>query len=205
MPIVKDPAAGLVRQAGNGSDHILEALRRGEDIPDRRANLLRLAWDQTMPYAEAERLLPEDEIDDLCDLLDDLRSYGIVHCVHHLQAAQRDGWILSDEDRAWYRRECGLPPEQDWTEADAARLALWRKGIRIADEIEHVAQWLLDARITDDELTARLPSAEHRLVLERVDPQTVTRNDAFLAEADREGWLSADDVWEDLLNDADGQ
>lgn len=205
MPIVKDPAAGLVRQAGNGSDHILEALRRGEDIPDRRANLLRLAWDQTMPYAEAERLLPEDEIDDLCDLLDDLRSYGIVHCVHHLQAAQRDGWILSDEDRAWYRHECGLPPEQDWTEADAARLALWRKDIRIADEIEHVAQWLLDARITDDELTARLPSAEHRLVLERVDPQTMARNDAFLAEADREGWLSADEAWEDLLNDADGQ
>lgn len=205
MPIAKDPAAGLIRRPGNESDPILEALRRSEEIPDRRANLLRLAWDQTMPYAEAERLLPEDEIDDLCDLLDDLRSYGIVHCVHHLRAAQRDGWILSDEDRAWYRRECGLPPEQDWTESDAARLTLWRKGIRIADEIEHVAQWLLDARITDDELTARLPSAEHRLVLERVDPQTMARNDAVLAEADREGWLSADEVWGDLLNDADGQ
>ena len=205
MPIVKDPAAGLVRRAGNGSDPILEALRRGEGIPDRRANLLRLAWDQTMPYAEAERLLPEDEIDDLCDLLDDLRSYGVVHCVHHLQAAQRDGWILSDADRAWYRRECGLPPEQDWTEADAARLTLWRKGIRIADEIEHVAQWVLDARIRYDELTARLPSAEHRLVLERVDPQTMARSDAALAKADREGWLSADDVWEELLDDADDQ
>ena len=205
MPIVKDPAAGLVRRAGNGSDPILEALRRGEDIPDRRANLLRLAWDQTIPHAEAEQLLPEDEIDDLCDLLDDLRSYGVVHCVHHLQAAQRDGWILSDADRAWYRRECGLPPEQVWTEADAARLALWRKGIRIADEIEHVAQWVLDARIKYDELTARLPSAEHRLVLERVDPQTMARSDAALAKADREGWLSADDVWEELLDDADDQ
>ena len=179
MSIVREPAAGLMRRRDDGQDDpILEALRRGDEIPDRRANLLRLAWDQTMSYDEAERLLPDAEVDDLCDLLDDLRSYGVVHCVYELQAAQRGGWILSDADRAWYRRECGLPPEREWTAADERRLSLWRKGIRIADEIEHVAQWVLDARIKYDELTAHLPTAERRQVFERVDPKTMAELDA---------------------------
>ena len=179
MSIVREPAVGLIRRDSNGQDDpILEALRRGDEIPDRRANLLRLAWDQTMSYDEAERLLPDAEVDDLCDLLDDLRSYGVVHCVYELQAAQRDGWILSDADRAWYRRECGLPPEREWTATDERRLSLWRKGIRIADEIQHVAQWVLDARIKYDELNARLPTTERRQVFERVDPKTMAEIDA---------------------------
>ena len=44
MSIVKDPVVGLIRRdAGGQDDPVLEALRRGEDIADRRANLLRLA------------------------------------------------------------------------------------------------------------------------------------------------------------------
>lgn len=178
MPVVRDPVAGLVRQPDLGeSDPVLEALRRGEKIPDRRAHLLRLAWDQTMPYEEAERLLPEDELDDLCDLLDDLRNYGIVHSVYELQSAQRNGWILSDDDRSWYRRELGLPPEREWTDSDAHRLALWRSGIRIEDEIEHLAQWVLDTRIGYNELYARLPTLELRQVFELVDPKTMAQID----------------------------
>ena len=197
MSIVKDPVVGLTRRDAEGQDDpALEALRRGEDIPDRRANLLRLAWDQTMPYEEAERLLPEDEIDELCDLLDDVRSYGVVHCVYQLKAAQRNGWILSDEDRAWYRRECGLPPEREWTASDEARRSLWRTGIRIADEVEHLARWVLDTRIDHAELTARVPTEELGRVFEIVDPETLRRNAAALAEAERAGWLTSDEAWD---------
>ena len=175
MPIVRDPVAGLTYQdAGLTSDPVLDALRRGEEVPDRRANLLRLAWDRTMSYEEAERLLPDDELDDLCDLLDDLRNHGVVHCVYELQAAQRNGWIMSDQDRAWYRSECGLPPEREWTEADERRLALWRSGIRIEDEVMHLAQWVLDARVQYEELYARLPTRELNQVFTLVDPQAMS-------------------------------
>ena len=130
MPIVKDPIVGLIRRDDGGrGDPVLEALRRGDDIPDRRANLLRLAWDQTMPYEEAERLLPDDEMDELCDLLDDVRMYGIVHCVYQLMAAQRNGWILSDEDRAWYRLRMRVAPRTRMDRLGrSAALALAHRG-----------------------------------------------------------------------------
>ena len=187
MPIARDPVGGLVHHpAGQAGDPVLDALRRGEEIPDRRANLLRLAWDRTLPYEEAERLLPEDELDDLCDLLDDLRSYGTVHCVYELKQAQRTGWILSDEDRAWYRRECGLPDERPWTDADASILELWRKGVRIEQEAEHVARWVLDARIEYEELQSRLPTAALQRVFALLEPGSVEVLDSGLEDTGRQ-------------------
>ncbi len=183
MPIVKDPVAGLLRlPASDQVDPMHAALRRGEAIPDRRANLLRLAWDQTMSYEEAERLLTDDEIDDLCDLLYDMRDDAILARAYAIDEAQRNGWILTDTDRDWFRQECNLPPVGDWSAADERQLSLWRRGVRIEDEARFVAQLLLDTRIPYREIDSRLSTAESTLVHELVDPAEVAR----AAEIERE-------------------
>ena len=183
MPIVKDPVAGLLRlPASDQVDPMHAALRRGEEIPDRRANLLRLAWDQTMSYEEAERLLTDDEIDDLCDLLYDMRDDAILARAYAIDEAQRNGWILTDTDRDWFRQECNLPPVGDWSAADERRLSLWRRGVRIEDEARFVAQLLVDTRIPYREIDSRLSTAESTLVHKLVDPAEVAR----AAEIERE-------------------
>ena len=179
MPVVRDPIAGLVRRQGDGQDDpILNALRHGEDVPDRRAHLLRLYWDGTLSYEEGERLTSEDEIDELCDLVHDMEDKAIIARTYAIDEAQRGGWILSDADRDWFRRECNLPPIRDWTPTDESRLSLWRRGVRLEAELEHVAQWLLDTRIPYAEIFSRLTTAESRLVHQLVDPGQVARQDA---------------------------
>ena len=140
--------------------------------------MLRLYWGGTLSYDEGERLVSEQEIDELCDLVYDMESEAILARTYAIDEAQRGGWILSNVDRDWFRRECNLPPIKDWTPTDESRLLLWRRGVRLEDELEHVAQWMLDARIPYREIFSRMTTAESRLVHQIVDPEQVAREDA---------------------------
>lgn len=165
-------------------DPNLAALRRGEVVPDRRHNLFIWSWRGALSYDEAERLLPDEELDALCDVLNHLQEDAVLARSYAVEEAMTDGWILTSSQRAWLRAECGLPPTLEQTADDARRMEAWIGGRRIQKQIEHLARWTLDARVDWDLVDERLTEQEYRHLLELVDPDELRRIDGRVFELD---------------------
>ena len=94
MSIVTDQVGQIIRRLRRApADPLLEAFRRGEEIADRRAHLIRWARDGSMSYAEAERLVSDEELDDICDFLLDSDPGAETRHAEAVAEAERDGWL----------------------------------------------------------------------------------------------------------------
>ncbi len=162
----------------------LVALRRGEAIPDRRRHIFMWSWQGALSYDEAELLLPDDELDALCDLLNHLQDGAVLPRAYAVEEAAEGGWISTDSERAWLRNECGLPPVVIQKADDARRMAAWIDGQPILKTIEHLARWTLDARIDWELVDQRLTEKEYRYLVELVDPDELVRMDSRVFELD---------------------
>ncbi len=176
MTIMEHPADAAQRAE---NDALYAAFLRGESIRDRRPNLFRWSWCGRLPYEEAERLLPEDELDDLCDLLRHLQEDAVFARAYAVSEAYREGWITTLEERNWLRRECELTELTEQSAEEAAQMQAWLGGERIEHEIERLACWARDARIDWDVLDRRITDDEFRRMLALADPDELVRLEAL--------------------------
>ena len=142
------------------------------------------SWQGTLSYDEAELLLPDDELDALCDLLNHLQDDAVLPRAYAVEEAAEGGWISTDSERAWLRKECGLPPVLSQTADDARRMAAWINGQQIQKMMEDLARWTLDARIDWDLVDKRLTEKEYRYLVELVDPDELVRMEGRVFELD---------------------